>query len=442
MVQLKPDGGMRLNLHAGQLRAWNSKKRFIAVIAGTQSGKTSFGPHWFAREIQREGPGDYMVVTPTFPLLEIKALPEFRRLFEQQLQWGTYKASPIRQFRFSTEGEVAAFGAPQDVPTNVYFGYAADPESLESATLKAIWGDEVGQGKFKLASWDALQRRIALHRGRALLTTTPYNLGWLKQQMFDPWKAAVDEGGDHPAIDVINFASNANPMFDQEQFEEARATMPRWKFDLFYLGIFTKPAGLIYDRFDPVHHVLPADYAIQPWWRRVAGVDFGGVNTAVIVGAMEQDDQQIETGRLVWYREYLAGGRTAAQHVAAILADMPLQADGTPVVPQAFGGSGSEQQWRNEWASAGLPIYEPVITGTNSVEIGIDRVYGAHAAGRILVMPTLTRYLEQKNTYSRKVDAAGEPTEEIEDKSTFHFMDAERYLVSWLLPPAGQWGML
>ena len=157
---------------------------------------------------------------------------------------------------------------------------------------------------------------------------------------------------------------------------------------------------------------------------------------------MQQDGEQRETGNLIWYREYLAGGRTAAQHWAAIRAELPLDGNDERVIPQAFGGSGSEQHWRNEWTSAGLAVYEPAITGANSVEIGIDRVYGAHAAGKILVMPGLTRYLEQKNTYSRKVDAQGEPTEEIEDKSSFHFMDAERYLISWLMPPTEQWGML
>ena len=40
--------------------------------------------------------------------------------------------------------------------TNVYFGHAQDPDSLESATAKAAWLDEAGQGKFKLDSWRAV----------------------------------------------------------------------------------------------------------------------------------------------------------------------------------------------------------------------------------------------------------------------------------------------
>src|SRR5215213_7285708 len=103
-------GRVATELHYGHTQAWESLRRFIAVIAGTQSGKTSFGPLWLQREIKLRGPGDYMVVTPTFPLLEVKALPEFRRLFEQTLKLGRYVGSPIRRFEFSSKGLEKMFG--------------------------------------------------------------------------------------------------------------------------------------------------------------------------------------------------------------------------------------------------------------------------------------------------------------------------------------------
>src|SRR5918997_5523944 len=94
LIETTDDGRLRLHMHPGQLQAWESLKRFVVVLAGTQGGKTSFGPHWLYREIQRQGPGDYMVVTPTFQLLELKALPEFKKLFESLLRLGRYVASP------------------------------------------------------------------------------------------------------------------------------------------------------------------------------------------------------------------------------------------------------------------------------------------------------------------------------------------------------------
>jgi hypothetical protein len=411
---------MRLNFHKGQWQAWESLKRFVVVLAGTQGGKTSFGPHWLYREIKKRGPGDYMVVTPTFQLLELKALPEFKKLFEHTLRLGRYTGSPVRKFLFSEQGEIATFGAKQENPTHVYFGYAADPESLESATVKAAWLDEAGQKKFKLGSWEAVLRRLSLATGRVLLTTTPYDLGWLKQKLWDKFKAGDAD------IDVVRFDSTENPTFPQQEFERARRDLPPWKFDLFYRAIFTRPAGLIYDSFKDEHKV--PRFAIPDDWPRYLGLDFGGVNTAGLFYAAEKNAQQQLTGRFFLYRAYKAGGRTAKEHAIELK-------KGEPIIPKCVGGSHSEDQWRNEFKHGGLPVGEPDI---KDVEVGIDRVYGTHARGEILVFDDLNGYLEEKLTYSRELDDAGEPTEKIEDKETFHFMDAERYIIGWLkrtIPP-------
>src|ERR1051326_4509958 len=98
LVTTSPDGGLDIHPHPGQWRALQSRKRYVVILAGTQSGKTSLGPLWMHQEMREKGPGDYLVVTPTFPLLEVKALPEFRRLFEHQLGLGTYQSSPVRMF--------------------------------------------------------------------------------------------------------------------------------------------------------------------------------------------------------------------------------------------------------------------------------------------------------------------------------------------------------
>jgi hypothetical protein len=399
-------GRVAIDLHYGQTLAWESLRRFIAVIAGTQSGKTSFGPWWLQREIKMRGPGDYMVVTPTFPLLEVKALPEFRRLFEQTLKLGKYVGSPVRRFEFSPEGLRRMFGAGAD-PTYVYFGYAADPDSLESATVKGLWCDEAGQKKFKLASWEALLRRLSIHEGRALITTTPYDLGWLKTQMYDKWTK-----GD-TSIELVNFASIMNPVFPRAEYERARRDLPLWKFRMFYQGRFERPAGLIYGNFNTDKHTCPR-FTIPSDWQRYLGVDFGGVNTAGLFYAEEPT-----TKKLYGYREYKGGNKSAKEHTADLL-------EGEPMVPVVVGGSKSEGQWRREFRIAGLPIQEPDIS---EVEVGINRVYGAHARDEIIYFDDLAGVLAEKGSYSRVLDADGEPTEAIEDKSSFHFLDAERYII-------------
>jgi hypothetical protein len=34
--------------------------------------------------------------------------------------------------------------------------------------------------------FEAVLRRLSIHMGRVLLTTTPYDLGWIKQKLYDP----------------------------------------------------------------------------------------------------------------------------------------------------------------------------------------------------------------------------------------------------------------
>jgi len=413
---------MELHFHANQWRAWDSEKRFVAVLAGTQSGKTSFGPHWLYREICWRGAGDYMVVTPTYPLLEKKALPEFKKIFETTLKLGSYVGGSLKTFTFSEEGEIRTFGAKQDKPTTVMFGHAQDPDSLESATAKGVWLDEAGQKKFKLGSWEAIRRRLPINLGRVLITTTPYNLGWLKQKIWDPWIAADKN---HPEIDVIRFRSIDNPAFPREEYESARRDLPLWKFDMFYNALFTRPAGLIYDCLNETTNVIPR-FTIPDTWQRYLGLDFGGVNTAGMFYAREPG-----TGKLYAYREYKAGGRSAAEHAYYLL-------QGEPMIPTCVGGSKSEGQWRNEFQQGGvvngkksaLPVREPAIA---DVEVGIDRVYGANKRNEIYYFNDLDGFLEEKRTYSRELDENGEPTEAIEDKNSFHFLDAERYIIGWLI---------
>lgn len=419
---ISPDGVLSLNLHPGQQRAYWSESRFTLVLAGTQSGKTSVGPAWLFREIQRKGPGDYLIGSPTFPLMEIKVIPEFKRFFINLMNLGDYIGSPLRKFTVSRAGNRILFGT--DDPgeeTHIYFGYGSDPDSLESATYKGAWLDEAGQRKFRLASWEAILRRLSISQGRVLVTTTPYTLGWLKSTLYDA--AATD-----PDIQVINFPSNANPVFTQEEWERAKRALPAWKFTMFYRGQFSRPAGMIYDCFDRAIHLMPR-FTIPDSWPRFLGLDFGGVNTAAILFAEEQSAAGIPSGRYIGYREYHAGGRTASQHANALQA-------GEPRVPVAVGGAKSEGQWRQEFSAGGLSIRPPVIS---DVEVGINRVYGGIKTAAFVLFDDLSGTIDQAESYSRVLDERGEPTEAIEDKEMYHYLDAWRYIGSYLIgdmPPA------
>ncbi len=421
LVEVDPSTGeVRLNFHPGQWRAWEAEERFVLVLAGTQGGKTAFGPWWLYREIERQGQGDYLIAAPTFRLLEPKILPTFLATFSGLLGLGTFVRSPVMRFTFSEEGAKRTFGDrydPKGPPTVVYFGYATNPDSLESATYLGAWLDECGQDDFKQGSWEAILRRLSLAQGRVLLTTTVYNLGWIKAVLYD---RKIRDGADHIAI--VHFDSTENPKFPQAEFERARAELPKWRFDMFYRGRFTRPAGLIYDSYDETRHEI-ARFVIPDEWKRFMGLDFGPVNTAAVLVAERPSDK-----KLILYRTYHAGGRTHRQHVVHM-----LEGQRQHRLPLAYGGARSEQEWRNDFMAAGLPVApSPII----DVEVGIQRVWGVHNRDEMLVFNDLDEYRAEKLTYARELDANDEPTEKIADKHSFHIMDAERYLLSAIRPGA------
>jgi len=412
LYRVSDDGYLDYFFHGGQWRAWESSARFVVVLSGTQGGKTVFGPPWLFREIQRRGPGDYLVATPSFPLLYVKALPEFLQLFERTLGLGRFVQSPVRRFEFSRDGLARTFGNRLAEPTTIYFGHASDPDSLEAATYKGAWLDEVGQKRFKLGSWEAVQRRLSIYEGRVLFTTTPYYLGWFKDRVADP----AERGA--AGYELVRFESIENPAFPRGEWERVRRELPRWKFDLFYRAIWTRPAGLIYDNFTAADRIKRRP--VPKEWRRYVGIDFGGVNMAALFYAEVPNTKP----RRYWvYREYFPQEKRAiSDHVRAITA-------GEPPGLIAVGGAPGEGQWRREMRRAGLPVRRPSVS---DVEIGIGRVYAAHQRGQIVVFDDLARYLDEKAAYSRALDEMGNPTMEIEDKGDYHLMDCERYLWSLL----------
>src|SRR5512139_186293 len=308
LVEILPGGKARLHLHEGQAKADRSKRRFTFVVAGTQSGKTSWGPWWLAEEIERQGPGDYLAVTATYDLFKLKMLPEMKRVFVDLLRRWTWQASDRVLYRNSDKSRIILRSANA-------------PEGLESATAKAAWLDECGQDAFRLEGWEAVQRRLSLSQGRVLGTTTPYNLGWLKSEIYDRWR-----GGD-PDYNVIQFTSLMNPIFPRAEYDRAKRTQADWKFRMYYRGEFTRPAGMIYSDYSEDMHLID-DFDIPAEWPRYVGVDFGAINTALIWIARNPDKNTF-----IAYRENMPGEMTTKQH-----ADLTLrQASGENVILWAGG---------------------------------------------------------------------------------------------------------
>jgi len=422
--------------HQAQNILWDADRRSVVMSAGSQSGKTSWGPWWILREVyEKRGPGDYIAVTASFDLFKLKMLPSMLAVFDGIFQLGRFWGGDrIIELADPVTGKFLAKRATDNMWGRIILRSADALGGLESATAKAAWLDECGQDRFSLDAYKAIRRRIALKRGRMLMTTTLYNIGWFTQQVIDP---AVAEGNTafetHGSAElevtdsvkrdtiVVQFDSILNPAFPMDEYNEQKELLSDEEFQMFYRGRKASRRFLIYDTFDPTKHVCPP-FEIPESWRRYLGVDFGGSHTAAMYYAEEPG-----TGKLYCYREYLGGGKAIEQHVKDIL----KYENGVPV---AYGGARSEDQWRMEFGQHGLPIMPPL---TDEVDLGISRVYALHNLSSVIYFKNLSGILDEKGRYRRKRNKEGDVISDIENKNTFHRLDAERYLISTIRPGTG-----
>jgi hypothetical protein len=392
------------------------------MLCGTGAGKTEFAPAMLLKIMQEAGQGNYLAASATYPVFLHSFLPAMKDYFCRKYKvngkpWGVYKEQ-----KHMIEGQDG---------TRIICRSGVDPNALESGQFKGAILDEWGQDKIPIESWEAVNRRLGRFNGRILIPTTPYTLGWLKQQVYD---RAI--GGD-PRYAVISFPSVDNPSYPVDTYERARRELPDWKFQMFYNGIFTKPAGLIYQDYEDSYAELEPVYddsgrlmrltdhggghlckpfAIPAHWLRLTGHDFGAsLHNAGLAAAVEPG-----TGNHYLYRDISHIDRTGVEQARD-------WHDYNEPIMVSYGGAPSEDDARHEWALAGFPVQQPPIS---EVEPGIDRVIGVLRTRRLFVFDTLTGVRSDLGTYSRELDDAGEPTMKIKDKEKWHRMDALRYLCS------------
>lgn len=445
--------------HAGQKRLWESSSLDTVACAGTQGGKTKSEAPWLLREIQRSAPlikalksGKFIFAGPTLTLLKAQAIPHFKELFQEQEQLGRLIEGNQPVFRFSSAGLQKVLGFT-DCPVTVHFAYTKDSSNLESMTaLAGVW-DEAGQKENKQDSYEAYNRRLTVARsttlasvyntapgwwrerygncaaldetfGHRLWGTTPYEWNWFKNLVVD--KAEKGQGG----FSFFNWPAWMNPLVSEAECRSKITNgMALWKWEMMYLGRFTRPAGAIYDTFDfDLDTCEP--FLIPKDWTEYPGVDFGSVNMGS--NAVAEDPA---TKDLYVVDEYLAGNKSFPDHAA----DIKAGSDAWKALqkrPHAFrpgaGGSHQEEGWREAFRNNGLAIDEPPV---GDVEVGIGCVYGELKTRRLKVFRSCVKTIEQFQLYSREIGTDGEPTEIISNKASYHLLDDLRYIVSKLRPP-------
>lgn len=465
--------------HEGQIKGWQSRAMDIVACAGTQGGKTASESPWLLREIQRCAPlilklglGNFICAGPTLTLMQAQAIPQFRDLFEGEHRLGKFISGQKPKFHFSDEGAKRLLGFY--CPITIHFAYTNDSSNLESVTALGGTWDEAGQKENKLASYRAYNRRLKAARsttfgqmrdwiladpkrtsqlqwwldsyykaegpearfGRRYWGTTPYEWGWFKDLVVDP---AIEK---RDGFEFHNWPSWMNPLVSESECrKELDNGMPLWEWQMMYQGMFTMPAGAIFDCFDAQHNTCKRFVATENTcpqgipleWRRWPGMDFGNVNTAAVKIAEELEELPDgrwgkPTGRLFVYQEYAKRGDDAAEHSRALKLGEPRRLIG------AGGNANTESGWRQAYSAQGVILVEPP-KDLRDVEVQIQCVYGSIKKRELVFFDDLQGTIGQIRHMSRELDDSGRPTKKIKDEQLYHFVAALRYLMVRLRPP-------
>jgi len=432
-----PDEVSPAPFHEGQNWTWDATQRWVAMLAGTQGGKSQFGPWWLKREIERRGQGDYIAGTSSYDLFKLKLLPALLKVFVDVFgigrYWGGDRLIEICEGA-KPGGRFYAQTSKDPMWARIILRSAESEGGLEAATAKAAWLDEAGQLRFDVQAWHAIKRRLALHQGRVLITTTLYALNWVKQLFIDPLTEVaptyhiVDDRGaemtlrENDDIALIQFDSIANPSYPLAEFEEARATMPPDEFAMFWRGMATKLRSAIFDCFDRGLNVVK-HFEIPYDWVGAVGIDPVGAHVAAVWGVLSPRD-----GKFHIYREYREPfGKTTQGHAEEILRLTHER------IARWIIGQPGERQPRLDWKAAGIDGESPPFA---DLWVGIGRVYSMLKSGDMVIHDNCEGLLSEIGSYQREKDkSTGELTDKIRDKHSFDLCDATRYMVADLTEP-------
>lgn len=228
--------------HEGQWKLLNSGSRFTLVSAGTQGGKSICVPVWLYQEFETMGPGDYLVVSPTYDLAQRTVIKEcLERWADTPIginHGGSYNSSHHNY-------HIPAYGI------TIHFRSAEIPKHIQGGKYNACVFDEAGQVKSG-DTWRVIQQRLSIQRGRALICSTPYGYDWFRQ-LIDKAK------GDDPEYQYINWKSIDNPYFPEEEYYARQKEWPSFLFNMMYNGEFGIPEHAIFYEFGE-DNITEVDY--------------------------------------------------------------------------------------------------------------------------------------------------------------------------------------
>lgn len=382
-----------VELFPKQFRALNFTTQFGAVVAGVQSGKTFTGAHWAGKKIQEFPDKNGIIVAPTYKILQAATLKKFFDVFPE-----------LRVYYKEQKGEI-------QLPTGgtVYIRSADNPLGIEGITAHWVWLDEGGMTS--VLTWTVLRSRVSMTGGQILITTTPYNMGWLYQDFFLPWKNKEDK-----QLSFFTWKSIENPYFNKEFYEAEKRRLRPEEFSRRYEGEFKKMTGLVYDL--PQEQIIaPMDVNIKTEVR-IMGIDWGFRNPAAIPILYLRDN--------AWYvvDEWKEAEKTTPE-IIQVLNNKLKEHKATRVYPDP-----AEPDRIQECKNANLPMYET----NKDIKGGVSFIQTLIREKKFFVCSNCVQTLDEMSMYHYPEGEEGKPYKDEPEKFNDHLMDAIRYAIYSYVP--------
>src|SRR3990167_9333069 len=378
-----------VKLFGAQYDAFNFTTQFGAAVAGVQSGKTLMGAYWAGKKISEFPHKNGIIAAPTYNILRAATLKKFFDVFPY-----------LRAHYKEQKGEIQLPGGGV-----IYVRSADNPLGIEGITAHWAWLDEGGM--CSLLTWTVLRSRVSMTGGQILITTTPYNMGWLYQDFYQPWRDGTDKN-----LSFFTWRSIDNPHYPKDFYEAERLRLPPEEFARRYMGEFRKMTGLVWDI--PVEAIIaPIEGLAQKADARLIGIDWAFVVPSAIAVVYRYESK--------WYvaAEWKKAEQTTKQ-IVQVANNMLREHNVDKVYPDP-----AEPDRVEELKKEGLPIYETKKYVIGGISLIRELIYQK----KFFVYNNCKEFIDEASMYHYAQPKEGREGKETPEKVNDHLCDAVRYAI-------------
>lgn len=433
----------QFNPHPKQWEALNFPTQFGAAICGSQSGKTTVGAVWAGLRIQEQlmesKPKPGLIGAPTYKVMRQSTLQKFFEQFPNLQQYHKRQEAVIEIPYHDKKGNLQIYP--------IFIRSFDRPLGVEGMSPGWAWLDEFGQ--CDQLAWTVVKTRMTVTGGKIFITTTPYNMGFLYTDVYEPVKQGIEkrmslftwsafdladffdllakkEGGEKSKEFKIKAESIRTHLLN-----EKRALHPA-EFKKRYMGEFAKKTGLVYNLDETAY--IPRE--TRRWDKVIGGIDWGYHNPGVGVYALEGD---------TWY---VIGEWGGTKNTTDEIIDACKELQEEFGVSRWYADSANPEKIKQANRGTGLYVVpfkkkrreiNGMSRGTtrSSIEYGISYINQFINEHRFKVFEDLIYHRHEFESYSFP-DEPKPGHEDIPEKGNDHFMDAMRYAITGDAPARRQ----